>query len=40
MLEMAARQEKYLGEIVVELVTDFENLPVGLSMMISVKLTT
>ena len=39
MLERAARQEKWLREIVVELMTDFENL-VGLSMMISVKLTT
>ena len=40
MLERAATQEKWLREIVVELMTDFENLPVGLSMMISVKLTT
>lgn len=34
MPEMAATQEKYLGEIVVGLVTDFENLPGGVSMMI------
>ena len=29
MPEMAATQEKHLGEIVVGLVTDFENLSVG-----------
>ena len=35
MLETAATQEKEVGEIVVGLVTDFENLPGAVSMIIT-----